>query len=30
MTVHRAENPMENVPLIETREDLPKGQDPSP
>jgi hypothetical protein len=30
MTVHRGENPMQNVPLVETREDLPKGQDPSP
>jgi hypothetical protein len=30
MTVHRGENPVENVPLIETREELPEGQDPSP
>jgi hypothetical protein len=30
MTVHRGENPMENAPLIETREDLLKGYDPSP
>jgi hypothetical protein len=30
MTVHRGENPIENLPLIETREDLLKGQDPSP
>jgi hypothetical protein len=30
MTVHRGENPVENVPLIETREDLAEGQDPSP
>jgi hypothetical protein len=30
MTVHRGENPVQNVPLVETREDLPEGQDPSP
>jgi hypothetical protein len=30
MTVHRGENPVKNVPLVETREDLPEGQDPSP
>jgi hypothetical protein len=30
MTVHRGENPVENVPLIETREDLLEVQDPSP
>jgi hypothetical protein len=30
MTVHMGENPMQNVPLVETREDLPEGQDPSP
>jgi hypothetical protein len=30
MTVHRGENPVQNVPLVETREDLPQGQDPSP
>jgi hypothetical protein len=30
MTIHRGENPMQYVPLIETREDLPEGQDPSP
>jgi hypothetical protein len=29
-TVQRGENPIENFPLIETREDLPEGQDPSP
>jgi hypothetical protein len=29
-TVKRGENPIENFPLIETREDLPEGQDPSP
>jgi hypothetical protein len=30
MTVHRGENPVQDVPLVETREDLPEGQDPSP
>jgi hypothetical protein len=30
MTVHREENPIEDLPLVETREDLPEGQDPSP
>jgi hypothetical protein len=25
MTVHRGENPVQNVPLVETREDLPEG-----
>jgi hypothetical protein len=30
MTVHRGESPVQNVPLVETREDLPEGQDPSP
>jgi hypothetical protein len=30
MTVQRGENPVENIPLIDTREDLPEGQDPSP
>jgi hypothetical protein len=30
MTVHRGENPIENLPLIVTREDLPEGQNPSP
>jgi hypothetical protein len=30
MTVHRGENPMPNVPLVETCEDLLEGQDPSP
>jgi hypothetical protein len=29
-TVHRGENPIENLPLVETREELPEGQDPSP
>jgi hypothetical protein len=30
MTVHWGESPVQNVPLVETREDLPEGQDPSP
>jgi hypothetical protein len=30
MTVHKGENPIENFPLVETREDLPEGQDSSP
>jgi hypothetical protein len=30
MTVHRGENPVQDVSLVETREDLPEGQDPSP
>jgi hypothetical protein len=30
MTVHMGENPVLNVPLVKTCEDLPKGQDPSP
>jgi hypothetical protein len=30
MTVQRGENPVENIPLIDTREDLPEGQDLSP
>jgi hypothetical protein len=30
MTAHRGESPVQNVPLVETREDLPEGQDPSP
>jgi hypothetical protein len=29
MTIHRGEDPVQNVPLVETREDLPEGQDPS-
>jgi hypothetical protein len=29
MTVHRGESPVHNVPLVETRKDLPEGQDPS-
>jgi hypothetical protein len=30
MTVHKGEDPAPDVPLIETREDLPEGEDPSP
>jgi hypothetical protein len=30
MIVHRGESPVQNVPLVETREDLPEGQVPSP
>jgi hypothetical protein len=30
MTAHRGESPVQNVPLVETHEDLPEGQDPSP
>jgi hypothetical protein len=30
MSVHRGESPVQNAPLVETREDLPKDQDPSP
>jgi hypothetical protein len=30
MTVHKGEDPAHEVPLVETREDLPKDQDPSP
>jgi hypothetical protein len=30
ITVHMGENPLQDVPLVETREDLPEGLDPSP
>jgi hypothetical protein len=30
MTVHRGESPVQNAPLVETHEDRPEGQDPSP
>jgi hypothetical protein len=30
MTVHRGESPVKNAPLVETREDLPEDQYPSP
>jgi hypothetical protein len=29
-TVQRNEDPIENLPVVETREELPEGQDPSP
>jgi hypothetical protein len=30
LTIHMGEDPVQDVPLLETREDLPKGQGPSP
>jgi hypothetical protein len=30
LTIHRVDNPLQNIPLIETRVDVPEGQDPSP
>jgi hypothetical protein len=30
MTVHRGGNPVQNAPFVETHEDLPEDQDPSP
>jgi hypothetical protein len=30
MTIHKGEDPVHDVPLIETHENLPEGQDPSP
>jgi hypothetical protein len=30
LTIHKDEYPVQDVPLLETREDLPKGQDHSP
>jgi hypothetical protein len=30
MTVHQGKSPAQNVPLVETHEDLLEGQDPSP
>jgi hypothetical protein len=30
LTIHKVEDPVHDVPLIEIREDLPEGQDPSP
>jgi hypothetical protein len=30
MTIHRRQSPVQNAPLVETREDPPEGQDPSP
>jgi hypothetical protein len=30
LTIHRGDDPLQYIPLIETREDVPEGQDPSP
>jgi hypothetical protein len=30
LTIHKGDEPIEDVALLETREDLPEGQDPSP
>jgi hypothetical protein len=30
LTIHKNEDPVANVPLVEVRESLPEGQDPSP
>jgi hypothetical protein len=30
MTIHKGEDPVQDVPLVEVCEDLPEGQDPSP
>jgi hypothetical protein len=30
LTIHRCENPVPDVPLVEVRESLPEGQNPSP
>jgi hypothetical protein len=30
MTIHKGENPIQDVPLVEIREDHPEGHDPSP
>jgi hypothetical protein len=30
LTIHKGEEPIQDVSLLETREDLPEGQDPSP
>jgi hypothetical protein len=30
LTIHKGEDPVQDVPLAEIREDLPEGQDPSP
>jgi hypothetical protein len=30
LTIHKGEDPVQDVPLVEIREDLPEGQDPSP
>jgi hypothetical protein len=30
LNIHKGENPVQDVPLLETRGDVPEGQDPSP
>jgi hypothetical protein len=30
LTIHKGEDPIQDVPLLETHADLPEGQDPSP
>jgi hypothetical protein len=30
VTIHRGDDPLQNIPLIETRADVPDDQDPSP
>jgi hypothetical protein len=30
LTIHRGDDPLQDIPLIETREDVPEGIDPSP
>jgi hypothetical protein len=30
LTIHRGDDPLQDILLIETREDVPEGQDPSP
>jgi hypothetical protein len=30
LTIHRGDDPLQTIPLIETRADVPDGQDPSP
>jgi hypothetical protein len=30
LTIHRGDDPLQDIPLIETREDVSEGQDPSP
>jgi hypothetical protein len=30
LTIHKGEDPIQDVPLVEIREDVPEGQDPSP
>jgi hypothetical protein len=30
LTIHMGDDPLQSITLIETREDVPEGQDPSP